>query len=164
MSYAPATMNLSAQQERSVANQVLAKHWLPRTLPVDPFVIANELGFVIKTSFNGSGLYKPDEGAIYYNPSEPYVRQRFTVAHELGHHLFGHGERPRDNAGAFNMFNFDPVEAQANRFAAELLMPAASVEYFVRTLGVTSISRMASEFDVSEVAMRNRLKNMGYLS
>lgn len=157
MSYSPATA------ERSTANQVLARYWSGRTLPVDPFEIARQVGLSLLTTFDASGWYKPNQGVIYYNPSEPYVRQRFTVAHELGHHFLNHGERPRDGVAQFNMYNFDPVEAQANRFAAELLMPAATVEFFARSNATNSVAYMAKQFYVSEVAMTNRLKNLGYL-
>src|SRR5438128_1930962 len=57
-------------------------------------------------------------------------RKRFTVAHELGHYVLGHGSevircRPVD------VENWDPKlhqdERDANTFAAEILMPAAVI-------------------------------------
>ncbi len=153
----------TATIERSIANKVLATYWSGRTLPVDPFEIARQAGLSLVPAFDASGWYKPNQRTIHYNPSEPYVRQRFTVAHELGHHFMNHGERPRDGVAQFNMYNFDPVEVQANRFAAELLMPAATVEFFARNNTTNSVAYMAKQFYVSEVAMTNRLKNLGYL-
>lgn len=75
---------------------------------------------------------------ISVNKSDHYFRQRFTMAHELGHyflhaHLIGDGVD--DNkayrsvpAGRFhNTLIGQAEETQANRFAASVLMPAAAV-------------------------------------
>ena len=59
---------------------------------------------------------------------------------------------------------YSPVEREANRFAAELLMPAEAVEYLVRTMKDATVAKMASRFDVSQVAMGYRLKNLGWLN
>ncbi|MCK9195010.1 MAG: ImmA/IrrE family metallo-endopeptidase, partial [Nevskia sp.] len=85
---------------------------------------------------------------------------RFTIAHELGHHFLEHGERKRDTPSEFSASTFDFVEAAANRFAADLLMPATAVTWLVENKGYVSIEALAREFLVSEVAMRYRLKNL----
>ena len=60
----------------------------------------------------------------------PYVQQRFTIAHELGHHLLEHRDRFYVDLSA-NPQDGDPPEYQsrherdANEFAADVLMPAA---------------------------------------
>lgn len=151
------------QLERNLVNQLLSHYWAGRTLPIDPFEIASMVGLNIAPIFDASGWYKPQERTIYFNPTEPLVRQRFTVAHELGHHFFNHGERPRDSAPQFSAYA-DPVEAQANRFAAELLMPEGSVRLLIVDHKVTDISTLAQHFNVSEIAMKYRLKNLGYIA
>ena len=85
------------------------------------------------------------------------------MAHELGHYALGHGTRPRDLPTMFSSRQTDPIERDANKFAAALLMPASAIKYLVSQMGVTDISDLASTFDVSEVAMEYRLKNLGYL-
>jgi len=57
--------------------------------------------------------------------------------------------------------NYDPIEASANRFAAELLMPEATLRLMVADRNYASIQSLASAFNVSEVAMTYRLKNLG---
>ncbi|MDE1970088.1 MAG: ImmA/IrrE family metallo-endopeptidase [Patescibacteria group bacterium] len=52
---------------------------------------------------------------IGFNPDVSWVRRRFTIAHEIGHLLLGHVCK----GPAFE----DNPEAEANQFAAELLMP-----------------------------------------
>ena len=58
-----------------------------------------------------------DRPTIGFNPSMAWVRKRFTIAHEIGHLLLGHTCTDPD-------IDNDP-EAEANQFAAELLMPIA---------------------------------------
>lgn len=62
---------------------------------------------------------------IRINKYEPLVRQRFTIAHEIGHILLGHeGISFRDpNNQKYNDFVKRMNEVNANSFAAELLMP-----------------------------------------
>lgn len=62
---------------------------------------------------------------IRINMYEPLVRQRFTIAHEIGHILLGHdGISYRDpNYQKYNDFIKRMNEVNANSFAAELLMP-----------------------------------------
>ncbi|MBL0946454.1 MAG: ImmA/IrrE family metallo-endopeptidase [Hydrogenophaga sp.] len=69
------------------------------------------------------------EGAIFYSSLGPRSRQRFTIGHELGHFLL-----PWHRQSSFQCTaeDFAPGtnkewEAQANRFSAELLMPAPLV-------------------------------------
>ena len=150
------------------ANKLLSIFWAGKSLPVDPAEIARQRGVQVKPLGNpfdsDSGWFRFVDGrpTIFFNQLESSNRQRFTIAHELGHYELGHGERPRDSAAAFNMYNFDPVEVEANRFAAELLMPEASVRWLVDR-GQTSLSQLGNAFQVSEVAMKYRLKNLGLL-
>lgn len=64
---------------------------------------------------------------ISVNLNESNKRRRFTVAHELGHFLF---DFDPNKIQFYNAFEHDheenepPSESLANRFAAELLMPA----------------------------------------
>lgn len=158
-------------QERIVADGLLSRFWAKRGVPVDPASIARSAGLSVREFDHhelatASGWYKVVEGVptILFNPTEAPTRQRFTIAHELGHHALSHGPRPRDSASAFSLTNFDPIEASANRFAAELLMPIVAVKNLVFERNVSSISALASLFGVSEVAMKYRLKNLSIIS
>ena len=156
--------------EREIANDLLTNHWSGRGLPVDPAEIARAAGIQVKPFApsdyaTASGWYRQESTgpAIYFNPTEVEVRRRFTIAHELGHHALGHGPRPRDSAAEFNLLNYDPMESSANRFAAELLMPSSWVRREVEGRGTASLSALASQFAVSEVAMKIRLQTLGLL-
>lgn len=162
-------MNMSP--ERKKATDVLAQYWAGRSTPVDPFEIAKEMGLEVKSldpfddaEGNLSGAYEDGSvGTIYYNPIEPPRRRRFTVAHELGHHVLGHGANFRDPLAPARGESYNPVEVAANRFAAELLMPAYAVKTLIDHAGITSVSTLAEAFEVSEPAMLFRLKNLGYV-
>ncbi|WP_124303133.1 ImmA/IrrE family metallo-endopeptidase [Pseudomonas chlororaphis] len=159
--------------EYRTANDVLSAHWDGR-LPVSPQAIAQAMGIEVKalTPFepntwrpNESGHYSYREGRplITYNFLDAPVRQRFTIAHEIGHHVHGDLDAPRDTSEQFSARARDPREVAANRFAAALLMPAALVKHMVLEQRVTDISRLASTFGVSTAAMEFRLKAIGLL-
>jgi Zn-dependent peptidase ImmA (M78 family) len=61
----------------------------------------------------------------------------------------------------------DPVEVQANQFAASLLMPARFVRERVdrmqKPLSENGVKALANEFKVSEQAMTIRLTTLGLL-
>lgn len=145
------------------ANDVLHRYW-DGSLPVDPMQIARSMGITVtaKPFLDHSGHYQRNNGSpvILYNSSEPTVRQRFTVAHEIGHHVNGDTDAPRDTSAQFSSASWDPIEVAANRFAAALLMPGEYVRYAVFRDGITDLRVLAQMFGVSTVAMQYRLKNL----
>lgn len=155
-----------ASNEKLIA-EVLFRQYAPRTdNAIDLEAIARGEDIEIRDLPNGrvdsaSGKYSIEGGMpiIYVNRFRPRTHQRFTLAHELGHHFLRHGPRPRDTKEQLQ--KRDPVEFAANRFAAELLMPAAAVKKAV--LAAIPTGRMAQQFEVSEVAMSYRLQNLGYI-
>ena len=55
---------------------------------------------------------------------------------------------------------WDSREVEANRFAAELLMPRRMVIAAIQRAGAAEASRLASQFEVSEEAMTYRLADI----
>ena len=101
--------------------------------------------------------------AIGVNDQHSRGRQRFTVAHELGHYLLAHYDRfhldlPTAEAGESPSYDWR-LEQEANRFAADVLMPAALLELAHRQVPQSAV--LATRFGVSEVAMGYRLINLG---
>ncbi|MBK5005532.1 MULTISPECIES: ImmA/IrrE family metallo-endopeptidase [unclassified Pseudomonas] len=159
--------------EYRTANDVLHAHWDGR-LPVNPLAIAHAMGIEVKplNPFdqanwrpNESGHYSYRDGnpLITYNLGDAPVRQRFTIAHEIGHHVHGDLDAPRDTTEQFSARARDPREVAANRFAAALLMPAALVKHMILEQRVTDLARLAKAFGVSTAAMEFRLKAIGFL-
>jgi transcriptional regulator with XRE-family HTH domain len=137
--------------------------------PVDVKTLAEACGaIVLSYPFDDdlSGLVVELDGgaAIGVNSGQAPVRQRFTIAHELGHYLLGHHERFHIDLGRGDSDGTPPgydwiSERAANDFAAELLMPARMVHEFDD--GERSTSDLAELFDVSGLAMGYRLANLG---
>ena len=147
------------------ATDVLKAHWDGK-LPVDPAAIARAMGIIVEECMlDHSGHYTFNNGnpLIQINVFDPAVRQRFTLAHEIAHHVHGDVDAPRDTNEQFNARSRDPREVAANKFAASLLMPAALVKHLVLDKGVSSLSELARVFGVSTAAMEFRLKNIGLL-
>jgi Zn-dependent peptidase ImmA (M78 family)/transcriptional regulator with XRE-family HTH domain len=105
-----------------------------------------------------------DTGAvIWVNRTQAPVRQRFSTAHELGHHLLRHADTFHLDLGgdlAPNATGGHPnydwrAERAANEFAASLLMPAHMVRRATAT--VSDVAALASQFKVSPAAMGFRL-------
>ncbi|WP_297848796.1 ImmA/IrrE family metallo-endopeptidase [uncultured Desulfovibrio sp.] len=153
----------------SPAKDIISKYWDEGSLPVDPIRIAGKMGILVMAdaSLEGSGHYEPTASKnggplITYNPMESHVRQRFTIAHELGHHVLEHGVSDRDTPANFTMTSSDPKEVEANKFAADLLMPSQFVQAVVEVKNIRSLRQLSHLFNVSTAAMGYRLRNLGY--
>ena len=64
-----------------------------KRIPVDVVGLAKELGLMVKEAFRGndvSGMMEPfgHSYLIVINANDSRSRQRFTIAHELGHYMF----------------------------------------------------------------------------
>ena len=142
---------------------------------VDPIAIAESHGIRVEGvpglegGVNGI-IMRDSNGAIVikYDSRMHENRQRFTIAHELGHFFHGHLDENhkmfRDPHKNFSLEHYDPKEAEANRYAARLLMPKEKIDFLLYKEGITSIDRMAKLLRVSPAAMTYRLQNLGYIS
>lgn len=95
----------------------------------------------------------------YHHP----VRQRFTLAHEIAHYVLHRKDREefRDHTFARRKDDRSCMEREADQFAAHLLMPESDVRTSVDK-GLRNLNDLARHFDVSTLAMRYRLENLGY--
>lgn len=150
-------------------DSLLLNYWLDKKtgvlrLPVDPKAIAEAVGLhVLELPQERRDLSGEIDGdRIYFNPNESLVRQRFTIAHELGHFMLNHGHSFRDPSLNFSWRN-GSHEVEANKFASELLMPEVAVRHFVVDKGVTDAQVLADRFGVSLAALRFRLINLGLI-
>ena len=151
------------------AKAILDQYW-NRKIPVDPAQIAQAAGARIFADYSMSakdlsGCFDVENGTptISFNPDDAWVRQRFTIAHELGHMSLNHGRAMRDNKHNYSSAAEHYKEREANAFAAELLMPSEVVRWLIVNQGEKDIGKMSRTLGVSEAAMRYRLINLGYL-
>ena len=111
----------------------------PLDRPVDVFLLAQRLGLWLTAQpLDTYGFYlrQGDVAGIVVNSRHPESLQRYTCAHEIGHHVLGH-ESHADDAATLGLYSrLGQQELQAQVFAASLLMPlplARHVLHQVRT-------------------------------
>jgi Zn-dependent peptidase ImmA (M78 family) len=117
--------------------------------------------------FSGLLLRKDGHALIGVNSSEAPVRQRFTIAHELGHFVL---HPQKDTFVDFRNGNKDSAtdlrrEREADMFAAALLMPRRVLAKDFRRAAKNGVSNevtsaLAKQYAVSNDAMRIRLMNL----
>jgi len=155
--------------------------WVQADGPTNVRAIFSDLGvdYVEEpTPSNESGYIEVKEGAfrVVVNSLEGAQRRLFTAAHELGHYLmhrdllvkYGrldretrHSDRLFENRAMNEDAPFSPAhEVQANRMAAQILMPASKVKR-LHAGGTTASDDLAREFGVSTAAMDIRKKTLG---
>ena len=151
--------------------------------PIPVEQIAQNLGAeVCYMPFEGEGevsgmLYRDlDQKVIGVNSLHHPNRQRFTIAHEVAHLLLHKGTGiPIDKTLFINLRDTasskatDPNEIEANRFAAELLMPRQMLLNDVKDQGIDlenedDLLNLARRYRVSIQAFTFRLANVGLVS
>lgn len=133
--------------------------------PIDLSKITDEYGFDVKIGdFDDedvAGQYDKSKKEIAVSKKDIYQRQVFTVAHELGH-FFLHDDKDVEIFYRKNFMQLDTEqekqEAEANWFAASLLMPEDSVKKYWKV--TNDIDDFTKIFGVSYSAVHFRLKNL----
>ena len=151
-----------------------------RNIPDLPRFAEQTLGyFLIRYPFGQEAI----EGfaAIYQgrrllvtNSSHILSRERFTLAHEIAHHLFDlqEGKQAVESDKETGQFNEQhPLEYRADCFAAAFLMPEKGIKDSLREFGMenndigfSDIIRLQVEFGVSYRAMVRRLKDLSIIT
>jgi Zn-dependent peptidase ImmA (M78 family) len=153
--------------------------------PVKVDALARSEGLqIVESAFDGdvSGALLRSNGiaGIAINAKQHPNRKRFTIAHELAHYLLEHSTEDhidweftvlrRDNTSSDAS---DIREIEANSFAANLLMPTdflkADLKRYTNYKGEIELDdtarlALARKYKVSELAMRFRLVNLGFIS
>jgi|SRR6266850_2999691 len=156
------------------ASALLQEFRIERT-PVAVADIAKKRGVKVSVGplpVDISGFLIREKGSaiIAVNSLHSSTRQRFTIAHELGHLEMGHPAK----SDVYRGLNFrnekssqgdDELEIEANRFAASLLMPEGRILELVGSKGVDledeqRIQSLAKKFEVSPQALIFRLINL----
>lgn len=138
--------------------------------PIKIGAIATELGIVVKRSTLQAGIsgeIRKSNGVteIKINRHDVIERQRFTLAHEIAHFLL-HSDRI-DGDGIVDDVLYrsrlsDELEAQANRLAADIIMPMSLIQLKLQEKGggkltEQQIEEIAQDAQVSKTALKIRL-------
>lgn len=150
--------------------EVIRRYWNTPPVDVEAIIIDTGIDYTqepLHSEISGMLERLPNEKyKISVNSADPKVRQRFTAAHELGHYIYHRelvGEGVDDNLvyrsvniGKYNNTRItQKQETEANRFAANLLMPSHLID-FLESKGITDLKHLAAALGVSLPAMRIR--------
>jgi Zn-dependent peptidase ImmA (M78 family) len=177
---------LSRDEVESRAQRFLNKHGFKQS-PIDVRKLAESAGYRVvlryfdEADISGTVMRDTDRRVtLGINTLHAPVRQRFSIAHELGHAQLHLNQRDslfvdppagvlfRDSRASLGE---DPREINANQFAAALLMPRTMVHEALRGVAKSStrftideaVGKLAKQFEVSNQAMRYRLVVLGYM-
>lgn len=148
--------------------------------PVNIEALGRALGLrVQKNAFLPDGisghLRRADDGVyeIASSGREHYFRQRFTLAHEIGHFVLHKSVvdlrggvdddekyRSTERGDIYNSHIDLFHEKQANSFAANVLMPEEAVRSAIGERQSVPLSELYKKFQVSPSAMRWRLRSL----
>lgn len=148
---------------RNMARKVIKDHKLTE-VPTDLNKIFQKLRLKYIELSDPEGI----DGAIieienkpviaYLNKAKPIPRQRFTLAHELGHIFLKHSKRDFYNAEESREIGDEetdqakpPQEKEADAFASELLVPNDKLKQ--HEADINNIDKLSSIFQVSKQAM-----------
>jgi Zn-dependent peptidase ImmA (M78 family)/transcriptional regulator with XRE-family HTH domain len=141
----------------------LREHWQLSPGPAGPLVrLAESHGVLVvfspmqAVSVDAYSFDTPNRPVIILNPAkQDYFRQRFDVAHELGHLIMHSDAEPGGRS----------VEDQANRFAAELLLPEGEItDHLPRRADWPALNRLKEQWGVSLQALLFRARRLGRMS
>jgi hypothetical protein len=119
-----------ARKAVTAAMRLRGRHGRAADQPICPMDLARDDGVDVRLVSIKSldGMYTPDVPTIVLGSLRPRGRRAYTCAHELGHHVFGHGLRVDELLEEPSEAEFkDDTEYVADRFAAALLMPKLAV-------------------------------------
>lgn len=170
---------------RKIVEELLDQHEIKEP-PVDVERISESCGLSVVRrnveSISGFIIRSEGKAVIGVNSSNAPVRQRFTIAHELGHYLIhppgtddvhidsGFEIRFRDEVSSQGT---DKSEQEANFFAAELLMPQKFLQSDLGNVGkidlvdgkfLEFLENLAHRYEVSNQSLLFRLTNLGVLN
>ena len=166
---------MSSKKEylEELTTQILLDNDMLYKVPVDVIIIARNYGIkVYETEFDNeiSGVIrynnKEEKYEIIVNKNNPWVRKRFTIAHELGHYFLHREMLENDNIHIDTLYRTaiqenkkkKEIEKEVDYFAGALLMNENVIEKLMQNY---EISEMAKLLDVSYSAMTVRLNILG---
>ncbi|KCZ57589.1 ImmA/IrrE family metallo-endopeptidase [Hyphomonas chukchiensis] len=159
-----------SHDERQIVNDFTSE------IPVKLGAMADALGVssvkLTNLPTGVSGQITSEDGGFHIriNRNEARERQRFTLAHEMAHFLLHRSVIENSPGGITDNVLYrsgapERIEFEANRLAADLVMPACIVEKVLKDrfkgiVAEATIESMAASFQVSKSAMEIRLSNL----
>lgn len=162
-------MNISRKADfklaESKALEILSENFIKEP-PIFPVDFVRNYGIKALAKFNGeeniSGFLDVKEAKIYVNADDSFERQSFTIAHEFGHWIL-HKTLIEQNPAEYSVLyrkplgkpDPNPLEQEANCFAANLLVPKNILLKYKKDL---NNEQLAALFGVSQDVIGFRLR------
>jgi predicted secreted protein len=130
--------------------------------------LRNLFGFYAREDVDGE-----DVAGIVLHNGHPASVQRFTAAHEYGHHVLGHRASVDSEAEVYGSGNLPVQELAAQAFAADFLMPVPVIIRALRRLGMSEnlealdpiqAYQLSLELGTSYTAAVTQLANVNHIS
>ena len=121
--------------------------------PPMPSLIDSSEGMLVCNPENSA------EWGIFYNPKSSPERQRFTIAHELGHFILHREQQASFRCSKESVYagvdDLQSIEREADDFAGNLLMPGDAMLAAIarRSIDLYLLSELAKRFQVSFEAL-----------
>jgi Zn-dependent peptidase ImmA (M78 family) len=152
---------------RKAARQTVEDYFrahLPHCYPVPVEMIAESLGFEIysldslEQGHRAMKVEIPSEGRKLIGVGSNYHlhNRRFSVAHEIGHHVMGHAPEDDCTDEEIALYN-----READEFAGELLIPLSELKICLEKK--MSVKSIAAHFLVSEEALWIKMSHQNLL-
>lgn len=156
-----------ATEAMQAAAATRAKAKLDQSSPICIYGLCETLGVAVRfNNINMEGMYQRGVPArIHLSARRPLPRRAYNCAHELGHHVFGHGsliDELREDAKAQPWD--DPKEFLADTFAGFILMPIIGLRrafavrgWMPETATPAQVFTIACEFGVGYATLLTHL-------
>lgn len=141
---------------------------IDHAVPVNVYDACESHGVVVRfNDISMEGMYdRSPKPRIHISALRPLVRRNLTCAHELGHHVFGHGSTIDELNDRAHIADYDdPNEFVANQFAYYFTMPTLGIRGAIasRKLNLSNVSAEAlfavsSNFGVGYTTLLTHLR------
>jgi len=115
----------------------------------------------VKMQISGILIIDGNSRQILVNKWDNEKRKNFTVAHELGHYFLHYDSSKKDEVFVSFRGDSNPRETEANRFAAELLIPTEELKKELEENLFPTLTGLAGKFGVSAQTMGIQLNQKG---
>lgn len=112
---------------------------------INPFELGSDDGETVKSG---------NKYIIFYNDEQLKTRQRWTIAHEIGHIVMKHDFKNVDEQ------LYSKMEVEANFFAAQLLIPNQIINCAIKRGYNITVDFIIQNFNVSEEAAIKKIETL----
>lgn len=151
-----------------LAEGVLKTYW-DQSIPVNLAHIAKEMAVVVAFAPLGQACARVEllprrKPRIVIDREQLRERQRYGVAHALGHIALHHLRPGRAHAievsDSYHCNVEEPIDREANDFALRLLLPAAALRLHLQAQPLARLEVLAELFQVAPILVKQRMADL----